>query len=139
MLIQGQPYTHHLEIIYIIRMQLKMPLHTIPQENVPSVPPLPINPNIPWDGFPQYPEFDLIRTDNDVSGYTIGNGRHLDFKSVSATTYNWSHYLSYAFANEYNKKLYAIEPNTNISWNWTASDGIPYVILFGSDQNNKIY
>ena len=108
-----------------------------PSGNVPSVPPLPINPNIPWDGFPQYPEFDLIRTDNDVSGYTIGNGRHLDFKSVSATTYNWSHYLSYAFANEYNKKLYAIDNNANTSWNWTASDGIPYVILFGSDQTTR--
>lgn len=89
---------------------------------------------VPWDGFPQYPEFDFIRTDNDVDGYTIGNNKHVDFKSVSATTYNWSHYLSYAYSNEYNKEMYAIEPQTNISWSWTAGNGLPYVIEAGSDQ-----
>jgi len=108
-----------------------------PSGNFPGVPPQPINPNIPWDGFPQYPEFDFIRTDLDVSGYTFGNGRHLDFKSVSATTYNWSHYLSYAFDNDYNKDLYAIEPETNLSWNWVSSQGIPYVIAVGSDQTTR--
>ena len=105
-----------------------------PSGNVPSVPPLPINNQIPWDGFPQYPEFDFIRTDKDVLGYTSGPGRHLDFKSVSATTYNWSHYLSYAFSNDYNKTLYAIDPGTNVSWNWTSGDGIPYVIIVGANQ-----
>lgn len=109
-----------------------------PQGNVPSVPPLPTNQTIPWDGFPQYPEFDLIRTDNDVLGYTLGAGRHLDFKSVSATTYNWSHYLSYAFDNDYNKKLYAKDLNKNLDWNWTSSQGIPYFILVGSEQSNQV-
>lgn len=108
------------------------------QGNVPSVPPLPTNQTIPWDGFPQYPEFDLIRTDNDVLGYTLGAGRHLDFKSVSATTYNWSHYLSYAFDNDYNKKLYAKDLNKNLDWNWTSSQGIPYFILVGSEQSNQV-
>jgi hypothetical protein len=109
-----------------------------PSGNNPSVPPLPTNQNVAWDGFPQYPEFDFIRTDNDVLGYTIGNGRHLDFKSVSATTYNWSHYLSYVYQNDYNKNLYAIEPNTNISWNWVASDGLPYYVIVGSDQTTRV-
>lgn len=108
-----------------------------PSGNVPSAPPQPINQNIPWDGFPQYPEFDFIRTDNDVVGYTTGPGRHLDFKSVSATTYNWSHYLSYAFDNDYNKNLYTIDPLTNISWNWTSGDGIPYVIMVGSELQKR--
>lgn len=97
------------------------------------IPNPPTDQTIPWDGFPQYPEFDFIRTDNDVSGYTIGVGRHLDFKSVSATTYNWSHYLSYPYANDFNKNLYAIEPETNVSWNWVASQGLPYIVIQGSD------
>jgi hypothetical protein len=105
-----------------------------PSGNVPSVPPLPINNNVSWDGFPQYPEFDFIRTDLDVAGYTIGNGRHIDFKSVSATTYNWSHYLSYCYDNDYNKNMYVIDPNTNVSWTWVASEGIPYIIINGTDQ-----
>lgn len=90
--------------------------------------------SILWDGFPQYPEFDFIRTDSNVVGYTIGPGRHLDFRSVSATTYNWTHYLSYPFENDYQKKMYAIEPLTQLSWNWVASDGIPFVVSVGSDQ-----
>lgn len=106
-----------------------------PTGNVP--PPGSMNSQIPWDGFPQYPEFDFIRTDNDVVGYTIGPNKHIDFKSVSATTYNWSHYLSYAFENDPNKELYAIEPGTNISWNWTASEGIPYVITVGTNQQTR--
>ena len=35
--------------------------------------------SILWDGLPQYPEFNFIRTDYDVLGYTVGNGRHIDF------------------------------------------------------------
>lgn len=108
-----------------------------PTGNFPSVPPQPTNQNVLWDGFPQYSEFDFIRNDFDVSGYTIGSGRHLDFKPVSATTYNWSHYVSYAYENDYNKKLYAIEPQGQISWNWVASDGIPFYILLGNDLNNN--
>jgi hypothetical protein len=106
-----------------------------PTGNVP--PPGTMNSQIPWDGFPQYPEFDLIRTDNNVDGYTIGNGKQIDFKSVSATTYNWSHYLSYAFSNDPNKELYAIEPQTTISWTWTASQGLPYFIVVGTDKNQR--
>lgn len=104
-----------------------------PSGNVPSVPPLPINSNIPWDGFPQYSEFDFIRTDNDVQGYTLPPNNHLNFKSVSATTYNWSHYISYAFTNDYNKQMYAVQPNTNFSWNWTSGDGLPYIIEVGTN------
>lgn len=95
------------------------------------------NQTIPWDGFPQYSEFDFIRADINVDGYTIGNGKQVDFKSVSASTYNWSHYLSYAFQNDSNKQLYAIEPQTNISWTWTAGQGLPYVIAVGTDREKR--
>ena len=91
---------------------------------------------VEWSGFPQYSEFDFIRTDNDVIGYTQPPNNHLDFKNVSATTYNWSHYLSYAFTNDYNKQLFAVEPNTQINWSWVASDGLPFIIKVG---RTKLY
>lgn len=99
-----------------------------------------LNPPLPtssWDGFPQYFEFDFIRTDNNVSGYTIPPNEHLIFKNVSATTYNWTHSMSYPYKNDYNKTLYAIEPNTNITWTWVASQGIPFYITVGSDQEAR--
>jgi hypothetical protein len=105
-----------------------------PSGNVPSVPPLPIDQTIPWEGFPQYPEFDFIRTDNDVVGYTYPPNNHLNFKNVSASTYNWSHYVSYPYANVYNKTLFAVEPDSNVNWTWVASDGIPFYIVEGSDK-----
>lgn len=97
-------------------------------------PPLPIS---SWEGFPQYFEFDFIRTDNNVIGYTQPPNEHLVFKNVSATTYNWTHSMSYPYKNDYNKTLYAIEPNTNISWTWVASQGIPFYITIGSDQEDR--
>lgn len=99
--------------------------------------PVTTNQAIPWVGFPQYSEFDFIRTDNDVVGYTIGPNGHLNFKSVSATTYNWSHYISYPYKNEPNINLYAIEPQSQIAWNWVASDGIPFYITLGNDTQNS--
>jgi len=102
------------------------------QGNQPSVPPAPTDQNIPWDGLPQYSEFDFIRTDNNVVGYTKPPNNHITFKNVSATTYNWSHYLSYPYENVYNKSLFTVEPNTNITWSWVASNGIPYYIKKGA-------
>ena len=109
-----------------------------PTGNVPSVPPQPTNQTVAWDGFPQYPEFDFIRTDNDVVGYTKPPNNHVNFKNVSATTYNWSHYISYAYDNDENKKLYLKDSDTQISWSWVASDGIPYVVIIGSDSLSNI-
>ncbi len=88
----------------------------------------------PWDGFPQYFEFDFIRTDRDVVGYTAPPNNHIDFKPLSASTYNWTHYMSYPFENDYNKNLNLVDPKTNKTWSWIASDGIPFVIEVGSDQ-----
>jgi len=88
----------------------------------------------PWDGFPQYFEFDFIRTDRDVVGYTSPPNNHIDFKPLSASTYNWTHYMSYPFENDYNKNLNLVDPKTNKTWSWIASDGIPFVIEVGSDQ-----
>ena len=92
----------------------------------------------PWDGFPQYFEFDFIRTDRGVVGYTAPPSNHINFKPLSASTYNWTHYISYPFENDYTKTLNLIEPKSNNSWTWNASQGIPFVIRVGSEQNGRI-
>lgn len=107
------------------------------QGNQLSAQPPATDQNIGWDGYPQYPEFDFIRTDNNVVGYTQPPNNHVTFKNVSATTYNWSHYVSYPYKNLYNKTLNTIETGTNIEWSWVASDGLPYYVLVGSDQNSR--
>ena len=93
------------------------------------------NPNTLWQGYPQYFEFDFIRNDNNTPGYTQPPNNHLTFINKSASTYNWSHYITYPFENDYDKPLYAIDPQTQASWYWLANDGIPFYILVGTDQN----
>jgi hypothetical protein len=92
---------------------------------------------VPWEGYPQYTEFDFIRTDNDVAGYTIGPNQHLNFFNKSASTYNWTHYMSYPYTNDFNKQMYCIDYNTSTSWNWVVSEGIPFLIVIGSELNSK--
>ena len=95
-----------------------------------------VNPNLPWDGYPQYFEFDFIRTDNNVNGYTTGVGSHLNFINKSATTYNWMYHLTYPHLNV-DRQLYADDQVTTNTWTWQAFDGIPFIIennsLFGDD------
>ncbi len=95
------------------------------------------NSNFPWGGFPLYNEFDFIRYDNNVSGYTASSGStpaHVNFATKSASSYNWNFFISYAYENDYNKQLRATfkvpnEPNPTFpTVNWGVSDGIPFVI-----------
>ena len=95
------------------------------------------NPNTPWEGYPQYSEFDFIRVDNNISGYTQPPNNHITFINKSASTYNWTHYMSYAYSNDYTKQLAAIDSETTASWFWMASDGIPFIITSGSDDNGN--
>lgn len=87
--------------------------------------------NVIWTGLPQYNEFDFIRNDYNVSGYTIPSGStppHISFVPKSANTYNWNFFLSYAHDNDYDKQLQAIENTTNALLTWKVSDGIPFII-----------
>lgn len=84
--------------------------------------------NVYWSGFPQYNEFDFIRTDYDLSGYTKPPNNHINFVQKSATTYNWNFFLSYPFENDYNKKLEAIDEETGVLISWESGDGIPFVV-----------
>ena len=64
---------------------------------------------INWDGYPQYSEFDFVRSDYNISGYTTpdSNGMvHVNFVSKSASTYNWNHFISYPYLNLPGKQLY---------------------------------
>jgi hypothetical protein len=82
-----------------------------------------------WAGFPQYYEFDFYRPPVD--------DQHIDYKSKSAYTYNWTYYLSYAYDNNYEKALtYYSSTNTNI--NWVAKDGIPFTILNSTSDGSGI-
>jgi len=97
--------------------------------------------NILYSGYPQYYEFDFIRYDNDISGYTTPDSAstvHRNFVNKSATTYNWSINISYPYENVYNKQMSAIDPETKTVMNWVASDGLPFVVNRVMDQNQTV-
>jgi len=97
----------------------------------------PENPSVAWSGFPQYNEFDFIRNDYNVPGYTQQPDEHIIFTPQSSSTYNWNFFLSYPYSNDTNKKLYGISKN-NIPVTWTCSNGIPFVIETGTDNGINI-
>jgi len=84
-----------------------------------------------WGGFPQYNEFDLIRTDYEIPGYTQPPGEHIFFSKKSAFTYNWNFFMSYAHKNlpnvtlQYSQEQY---PNSTTPFTWIAKNGIPFII-----------
>ena len=97
--------------------------------------------NIIWSGYPQYNEFDFIRTDYNVPGYTKPNSDgevHIDFVSKSASTYNWGFYVSYPYDNNYTKIMEAVDSSSSQLLNWVCSDGIPFVIRNGNLNGQSI-
>lgn len=96
------------------------------------------NPSISWQGYPQYFEFDFIRNDNNNVGYTQPPNNHLTFVNKSASTYNWTHYMSYAYDNVYDRQMVATDQETLASWSWVASDGLPFIIKVGNDNNTRV-
>jgi hypothetical protein len=96
---------------------------------------------VSWSGFPQYNEFNFIRNDYNVSGYTTPNSIgefHRLFIPKSASSYNWNFFISYPFLNDPTQTLNAIEPKTGLSLSWTTSDGIPFVIRNRTDRGLDI-
>ena len=82
-----------------------------------------------WKGFPQYYEFDIFRPPID--------DQHINYKSKSAYTYNWNFYLTYAYNNNYEKRLtYYSETGNNI--NWIAKDGIPFTITNATNNGSGV-
>jgi len=83
---------------------------------------------IAWQGFPQYHEFDFVRSDYNVSGYTQPPNNHINFISRSASTYNWNFFVSYPYKNSYTKVLQYYDGISSTGKQWVVSDGIPFVI-----------
>jgi hypothetical protein len=92
-----------------------------------------------WSGYPQYVEFDLIRNDNNVPGYTVNSGTtapHIDFVNKSASTYNWTQYISYVYDNDYDKKMEWYRTfNNNV--NWKSGEGIPVYVTNPANINGQ--
>jgi hypothetical protein len=97
-----------------------------------------VNTSVPWQGYPQYYEFDFIRNDNNTIGYTQPPNNHINFVNKNASNYNWTHYVSYAFENNPNKQLQAFDNQTTASWTWVASDGIPFIIDVGGNNEERV-
>jgi len=76
-----------------------------------------------WKGYPQYDEFTFYRT--------RGIDGHIPFINKSATTYNWSIYVSYPSSNKTNQYLrhtVNFGSGTTIN-NFLVTDGVPYYII----------
>jgi len=87
--------------------------------------------SVEYSGYPSNYEFDFMRTDFEVSGYTQVdelNNTHVDFVQRSATTYNWGVYLSYGYDNDYEQLMEGFDVVSQQILNWKVSDGIPFVI-----------
>lgn len=85
--------------------------------------------NVSWVGLPQYNEFDFIRNDYNVQGYTQPPNQHLIFESESASTYNWNFFISYPYSSTTAQTMQVIfqdDPNSTFFWN--CSDGLPFII-----------
>lgn len=83
-----------------------------------------------WSGYPQYFEFDLMRLEYEANGCDPNNiptSAHINFVNKSATTYNWTEYISYVFENDYNKDMQYDLTSTS-SLNWKSGDGLPFNI-----------
>jgi len=97
--------------------------------------------DIKWEGYPQYSEFDFVRNDYNVSGYTTedSNGMvHVNFVTKSASTYNWNHFISYPYLNLPGKPLYYYDSITFSSNQFLASEGIPYILNITDGNSNDL-
>jgi len=79
--------------------------------------------NAIWTGYPPYDEFNFFRTS--------GIPNHVIYRSKSASTYNWSTYLTYPHTNDYNQYMTYTDENSGNPPNkitFQVSEGIPYII-----------
>jgi len=82
---------------------------------------------IPWAGVPQFNEFNFIRTDTNIDGYTSGLPRHIQGRPEMAPYYNWFFYLTYAAESNQTKTLqYQFQDGQTI--NWQPLNGMPFIM-----------
>lgn len=95
------------------------------------------NDAVVWSGLPQYNEFNFIRDDYNVTGYTSGSTSHVNFNSKSASTYNWNFYISYPYSSTTRfMTTYLDAPNElDGDVSWISENGIPFRITVGYAEN----
>jgi len=93
---------------------------------------------IPWAGLPQYNEFNFLRTDFDVVGYTKIPGFHIEASPQNASKYNWNFYVSYASSKNFLKNLSCQFLNGDIL-SWQPLNGIPYIMNSVSIDGKKMW
>lgn len=93
---------------------------------------------IPWGGLPQYNEFNFIRTDFGVNGYTSGPVNHILASPEDAGRYNWTFYVSYPSSKNYLKNLSCQFPNGD-TLSWQPLNGLPYVMNPVSIDGKKMW
>ena len=93
---------------------------------------IPPNPNVAWEGYPQFDEFIILRS--------TGITNHVTFVPKSSTTYNWACYVSYPFSSDTQQPMSYTNETFNVTNNFTAGDGIPFVIDTNSfNGKNLVY
>jgi hypothetical protein len=84
-----------------------------------------------WEGYPQFDEFTMQRS--------TGITNHVSFITKSASSYNWSYYISYAFSSTTAQTMsYTDEKFGVTNAGFTAGDGIPYVLTTGIYNGKKL-
>lgn len=77
---------------------------------------------IKWGGYPQYHEFNFVRTDFE--------NPQISYQTQSASSYNWTAYLSYVYSADTNQKMsYVDRQLSGNPVNFLAKDGIPFTII----------
>lgn len=90
----------------------------------------PPNPNVPWEGYPQFDEFTFVR-------YSAVTG-HRNFVPKSASSYNWMLNLTYPYSSDTNHPMSFKSEQFNVTINFSAKDGIPFIIKTGEINGKKI-
>jgi len=93
---------------------------------------------IAWAGLPTYNEFNFIRTDFNVPGYTQVPSAHVEPAPQDAGRYNWNFYLSYASSKNSLKNLFCQFPNGD-TLSWQPLNGLPYIMNSVSIDGKKMW
>jgi len=89
------------------------------------------NPSTPWEGYPQFDEFVISRSQ--------GIPNHIPFINKSASSYNWAFYLTYPYSSTTTQRMsYTNETYNVTNNNFLCGDGIPYVIDSGSFNGKQL-
>ena len=113
-------YTPYKNILYYTNAIANATLNTPP------------NPNVPWEGYPQYDEFTFVR-------YSAVTG-HRNYVAKSASSYNWMINLTYPYSSDTTQPMSYTSEKFNVTVNFSSGDGIPFIITPGElNGKNVVY